>query len=1395
MPETITKSGFLHAGSSTGRFHQEQKSTLLPDIMTCLKNVTGINGCQKRKSEFYLRKGAELRALVYRGEEFTYPPVIKFDKKTTYSALLFFLSTINSKLITGYKSQPDIRFPSQKNYPGHSVLMLAENRLTPEEACYHSGVLHCRQNNPGSAMAAQPTVELYTFRNRRAAKDGSGLQKNNSPLAGILCLEALQQSLETVPENLKQSVSFIFDSLLMMFYNANIRLGIKRRLSHIVAVSCKSAAVQQELLIEKKALALLWETICHVKAKIKKKYRRQHVFRSINYWIEVIDHLLLIYARTMMMTCSFPGPLAVANIPYRSVIPVDDTVSHKREEHYQKKSRRKEIVIDKRRISGDVQFNEEEGDIVEIVKLFEKQCATDRENIDFSSTLRIISKVLKAPLLKLTEESMILYNFEILKKGCVDNEKTLEVVESLESVVSGILTLLPKVSTLKSIISLTSMVFNMLADAIDDKDLTVKSSDEIENLARDILKDVVSSARLGEFRLKTPEFTSITLVEMVEKIRIKKNKINIQTDVAGKDIQVSSHYNHFIEDATGFLIFYNFDKKNWFVEINDNFGRMVKEDADKLYSVFYNADLLLLRNGSPKYYNDGVVNLYDNAFYVVIGNKIRYTEEYKINNGIYRYLSSKTPFPQKDAELFPIIYINGTWRFEEETSPGVTRELLLLLDADNQLKQRLMSKDITHSSVTPFDNVYLTQFDAHNWEYLKADNVYYRLNFNLGSFFYLQGEQNVFQLEKRGYIYHLKKNKEERVYGAYKEELLPLGAVAFDKAVYLDSSIVSIIKNMAYFPLSKFNTESATVSRLAGSVRLNWYNFIRFGNRLFKITDHSDGTLLISGADQSQPGVIVYKNIRSNTYFLYDKHYSLEQTKLIKKNSFSEDENASGLNSNYYETLALNSILRTHLDSSVSIYHSNVSLKPYGNGLLNFYRFVEREEIIIYHFEQDIYFYVVESSSDQGMPAPAWFRIYGTTNGWQMDLNHSLCDISILYHPGNMNVVLSLQQEALRILFNDTLVDHFSQLELNNRPSVPITPYDLSLLSERLLKNNLKFDATGLFSFCGKKTLISVNETDSLISEKFKNEKDDENELREFSIETLNRYQLFPHVSKLFNYAYLKLHLILLKAQTAIFKPDFDEYLRYKLKITNSDAQDIFTQSLIQIIERMQTFFNPKDKSNIIIYLRNNFKSEKATGWDCAVPKPQNISLADGAVLGFVFLQDPLDRIFINGDIFPLCFDATKQTEVVDISSYENIIIDIMNRQALQIVNGSPDIDRMYTVYNGRRLDESIEFFINQIGSDILSEYYRNEVVITQLNNYFTTNLFYTKYSLSSLLQQKNLAEIFTHDDYVKSLFILYNQDALNAIIRDLALSEEQAAVIIPTADENATEFSHSDIN
>lgn len=166
---------------------------------------------------------------------------------------------------------------------------------------------------------------------------------------------------------------------------------------------------------------------------------------------------------------------------------------------------------------------------------------------------------------------------------------------------------------------------------------------------------------------------------------------------------------------------------------------MVKEDADKLYSVFYNADLLLLRNGSPKYYNDGVVNLYDNAFYVVIGNKIRYTEEYKINNGIYRYLSSKTPFPQKDAELFPIIYINGTWRFEEETSPGVTRELLLLLDADNQLKQRLMSKDITHSSVTPFDNVYLTQFDAHNWEYLKADNVYYRLNFNLGSFFLSSG--------------------------------------------------------------------------------------------------------------------------------------------------------------------------------------------------------------------------------------------------------------------------------------------------------------------------------------------------------------------------------------------------------------------------------------------------------------------------------------------------------------------------------------------------------------------------------------------------------------------------------------------------------------------------------
>ncbi|MFT8211094.1 MAG: hypothetical protein ACMZI0_11840 [Symbiopectobacterium sp.] len=156
-------------------------------------------------------------------------------------------------------------------------------------------------------------------------------------------------------------------------------------------------------------------------------------------------------------------------------------------------------------------------------------------------------------------------------------------------------------------------------------------------------------------------------------------------------------------------------------------------------------------------------------------------------------------------------------------------------------------------------------------------------------------------------------------------------------------------------------------------------------------------------------------------------------------------------------------------------------------------------------------------------------------------------------------------------------------------------------------------------------------------------------------------------------------------------------------------------------------------------------------------------------VLGFSYVNDPLDRIFINAEFIPDDFspDEREYEGYAQQQYYVNLIADTMRHEAIHAL-GSPD-DYFYLRVDTEGNLEDVESSIARIEYHILTGNMLSEKFVYLCKTYFMTNPVYKAYNIESLLIPSTLYQIFKRDDYLRMIFLINNPDTLSLIIRDLA--------------------------
>ncbi|QZN95543.1 hypothetical protein [Symbiopectobacterium purcellii] len=160
-----------------------------------------------------------------------------------------------------------------------------------------------------------------------------------------------------------------------------------------------------------------------------------------------------------------------------------------------------------------------------------------------------------------------------------------------------------------------------------------------------------------------------------------------------------------------------------------------------------------------------------------------------------------------------------------------------------------------------------------------------------------------------------------------------------DPAYYLDNTIIDVIKNNPPWykdaiPVTYGGLlyENPGVRDIDGAWHINNEDFLPYNNRLLRIRSEGDDTYLL-GEAKSSGGVVIYKNEKSNTYFLLperkrdngsNKNYRLRTNHCIAKRQI-----LSLCNADFYETKGISTLLKRNQDHGITIVHPDESLTPY----------------------------------------------------------------------------------------------------------------------------------------------------------------------------------------------------------------------------------------------------------------------------------------------------------------------------------------------------------------------------------------------------------------------------------------------------------------------------------
>ncbi|MCW2488046.1 hypothetical protein J5069_19270 [Candidatus Symbiopectobacterium sp. NZEC127] len=1017
---------------------------------------------------------------------------------------------------------------------------------------------------------------------------------------------------------------------------------------------------------------------------------------------------------------------------------------------------RKRVFLPKR--------NDTEPSNIEDVKVTSLvDCRDERDVLTPAKIMRVISRTLRSPVSTLIDEGKIVLDYNVYGIGCVGNHQFDDLAKKIESVIDSILSWIPQYGRGRLVSLILSSFLDMISDAMEKKDLSLDNAGELESYIRNLAKDLISSVLTRQLADNTSNGAISTMMNDIE---IKKNKLYINIKDQDKKVEVIESFNHFSDVETKGYIFYN-AKKQWVLKGDINLNHVIKSTMKKSTKILNDKEnTYFLQNNSPEIYGDSVFIKNKSDIYAMIGNEIFPVLESEVTKKVYRYVV------QHDNHLTPIVTRGGEWVFENENSPGISKNILTLLTGRPFLTEKLVSDDINHQDVGPMTLSRGTQYDKHLNQYIKINNKYYLLKSDLSNYQYLSGEYDVLPVKQSGDEYDLQSQYADGIYTNYKEQLDELPTRETEPAYYLDKTIVDVIKNNPQWYKNSISLSDADflyehlgVRDIDGALNINNENFLPYKNRLLKITSRGDDTYILGETNSNAGNVIIYKNEKSNTYFLFperrgnsgnNKNYRLRAYHCIAKRQI-----LSLCNMDFYETKDISTLLRRNQDHGIIIDHPDKSMTPYV-GVNGFYKNSGGE--IFYRSKEGLFFHAKEKKNNNRAIVPEYFTLHGKNMDGSIDDKMKITAVSIIKDFDTKKIIVSTPVEAQETILG---IDKKSSIKLLEWLEIGGEKYDVDVdklaeIPKRLSQDNNMDDVYEIFARSSKKILTSIKEMDAVLPKMKDRYFGEEGEFDFKSLPQLAAERsssiIYDIYSESFNNAVKHLN-----DAVSVIKNErhfFESYVSDRIQIKDKKASKFFIDSLLKKLKRMTFILDEKNNENIILLIKNKSK-------EASVIQPETIK--KGTVLGLSDTGDPLDRIFINTAILPEGFNPSVNEfqGFQEKEKYINLATSTMLHEAVHAI-GLPE-DYIYLSVKETGEFVSIERSLAQIKYAIANDIMDNEKFSYLCNLYFMSNPVYKDFSLESLMKPGNLQRLFQIDDYFKGILLINNPDTVSQIISDVA--------------------------
>ncbi|MCW2482521.1 hypothetical protein, partial [Candidatus Symbiopectobacterium sp. NZEC135] len=609
----------------------------------------------------------------------------------------------------------------------------------------------------------------------------------------------------------------------------------------------------------------------------------------------------------------------------------------------------------------------------------------------------------------LIEEGRVILHYEIYGMGCTNYTNFNALSQKIETALGGLFTWLPTYNKTRLVTLIFATVLDMISDSIDNKELSIDYLEDLENYTLSLAKDIVSSLLTKTVNEIANNNDDKRISSIVKNIKHKNNNLIIKTQRPEKTVYIDRVANHFADEESKGLIFYN-EHNCWVIDKNLPFNNEVKSTFNLAENFWTNAkNIYFYKNSSPEIYGDGILIRFDGMAYALVGNVFKPALEIQISDNVFRYMG------KDDRGYRPITQRAGKWVFESEHTPLASEALISLIESDQKLKNELVSMDIQHHNVGPITAGRKYQFDKYHNKYLKISDEYFRFHVDDSMTMYLEGKGDLLPLTYSGGKFVIKPDLVTGIYSIIKYPLERLPWETYDQDYYIDNTIVNEINKHKILLSAK---DSQTISQLAmhaltpsksidGAVICEAKEYLPYEDRLISIKANGDDTYILGELTGEEEGIHLYKNQKSNSYYLMPQGAGInsgrQRYKLRSSMCRTKRQIFSLCTADFYESNDISFLLKRNVGAGLKFDSPSEILKPYV-GINGFYKDIKLDSKLYYLSNNDVFFHALESPvSDNAIPT--YFKLYGKNNDGEINPNFLITDVSIVKDFGTKKII------------------------------------------------------------------------------------------------------------------------------------------------------------------------------------------------------------------------------------------------------------------------------------------------------------------------------------------------------------------------------------------------------